>query len=110
MSTSKRTLRTLTLGVVAIGLLAAPVACGGDDDAKKDPAATCTGMCTGAGFTAGRADVQPNELNCFCTGGSGTVSAAACTTLCSDLEAGAGAPFSGSGGPLDACQCDGRGD
>jgi hypothetical protein len=68
-----------------------------------DPAAACMELCTTSGFTSGRAEVFPHELNCFCDGGnaSAQVTAAACTKTCTDLGWSAGNAFSAS-----ACQCD----
>ncbi len=63
-------------------------------------------MCKGGGFTSSRVDVQPNETNCFCVG-AGTVTAAACTDMCSRATGMPGAPFTSGAGVMssNACQC-----
>lgn len=88
-----------------IMLAAVLLACSSDDDVKPagDAAGSCTNLCTKSGFKSGRADVQPNEINCFCTDGPGTVAAADCTSMCTSLGKSKGAPF---GAKTDACQCD----
>lgn len=99
-------LASMTFLALGLALLSAPVACGGDEDEAKTPEAGCKSLCTDSGFASSRVDVQPNEVNCFCTGGgSSTVAAAACSKMCADIKRGNGQPFSGTGGPLDACQC-----
>ena len=83
---------------------AGPLACGpSTTDTSGDPAAACTDLCTTSGFTRGRSEVFPHELNCFCEDGSASarVTAAACTETCTDLGWSAGSAFSTS-----ACQCD----
>lgn len=99
----KRILSTLSLASL---FAAAPLACGSNNNNNNnggDPAAACTDLCTTSGFTSGRAEVFPHELNCFCEGGSASaqVTAAACTETCTDLGWSAGSAFSTS-----ACQCD----
>ena len=90
-----------------VTLFVSLVACSSDDEAgTKDPATSCNDLCTSAGFGDGRADVQPNEINCFCTGGSGTISATACTDMCSSIGKSKSEPFgSGAGQTANACQC-----
>ena len=106
-SSSYSIVRTFALTVFALGLVAMPAGCSDDEDDKKnDSAASCTSLCTGAGFSAGRADVQPNEINCFCTGGSGVVTASACKSMCDGLGRATSAPFGGSAGAENACQCE----
>ncbi|MBS2015417.1 MAG: hypothetical protein JST00_21190 [Deltaproteobacteria bacterium] len=73
--------------------------------ASNDPASTCTSLCTKAGFTTSRLDSQPNELNCFCSGGSGAVTQAICTEGCTGLGKSKAQPFGQSAGKMDACQC-----
>ncbi len=94
----KRILSTLSLASL---FAAAPLACGPNNNGG-DPAAACTDLCTTSGFTSGRAEVFPHELNCFCEGGSASaqVTAAACTETCTDLGWSAGNAFS-----TRACQC-----
>ena len=96
----KRILSTLSLASL---FAAVPLACGPNNNKRGDPAAACTDLCTTSGFTSGRAEVFPHELNCFCEGGSASaqVTAAACTETCTDLGWSAGSAFSTS-----ACQCD----
>jgi len=95
----KRILSTLCLASL---FAAAPLACNPNNNGG-DPAAACMELCTTSGFTSGRAEVFPHELNCFCDGGnaSSQVTAAACTKTCTDLGWSAGNAFSTS-----ACQCD----
>ena len=78
-------------------------ACG----AAKTPALACTDLCTGAGFTGGTSDVQSNETNCFCTGGSGTISDSACATMCTQAGKGSSTAFKSGAGvtTANACQC-----
>lgn len=96
----KRILSTLSLASL---FAAAPLACDPNNASGGDPVAACTDLCTTSGFTRGRAEVFPHELNCFCEGGSASaqVTAAACTETCTDLGWSAGNAFSTS-----ACQCD----
>lgn len=102
----KRILSTLSLASL---IAAAPLACNPNPNPNPkpkpggDPEAACTELCTTSGFTSGRAEVFPHELNCFCDGGSASaqVTAAACTKTCTDLGWSAGHAFSSS-----ACQCD----
>src|SRR5688572_29885562 len=76
----------------------------GDDAA--DPASACMSLCTSSGFSRSNIDVQPNETNCFCTGGSGTVSASACMSTCTDIDKTTSQVFgSGAGQTANACQC-----
>ncbi|HEX8700790.1 MAG TPA: hypothetical protein VF815_18240 [Myxococcaceae bacterium] len=98
--------RILSMFFIASLLAAAPLACNPNNDPNNnngDPATACTDLCTTSGFTSGRAEVYPHELNCFCEGGaaSAQVTAAACTETCTDLGWSAGNAFSTS-----ACQCD----
>ena len=95
-------MRTLTLRLlICLSLLG----CGDKDDTAQpgesaDATAVCETMCTDAGFSAGAADEYEHELNCFCSGGSGEVTASACTDLCTGLGWSAGDAFS-----TEACQC-----
>jgi hypothetical protein len=84
------------------------VACSSDDEAggSKTPAAGCTDLCTAAAFSGSRVDVQPNEINCFCTGGTADVAAAACTSMCTSIGKTKGAPFKSGATNFNACQCD----
>lgn len=85
--------------------LAALVACSSDDAASgKSAADSCKDMCTSAGFTSSRVDEQPNETNCFCTG-SGTITPAACTSMCSGLGKAKSQPFTSNSPTANACQC-----
>ena len=87
-----------TLAATAF-LILAIAACG------KTPAQGCADLCTGAGFSDNNLDEQPNELNCFCTGGTGAVSDEACTTMCTDLGKSNAEAFSSTGGENNSCQC-----
>lgn len=100
MSTPRFSLSRLTLTAIVLGALALTVACG-DDEETGDVKGSCDSMCKSAGFTASRLDEQPHELNCFCTGGTGTVTAEACTNMCKS----AGKPGEPFGKGPDACQC-----
>lgn len=95
----KRTFSTLA---VASLLALASSACGPNEEPDPDPAPACTELCTNSGFTSGRAELFPHELNCFCEGGnaSSRVEAQACTETCRDLGWSAGEAFASS-----ACQC-----
>lgn len=89
--------------VLLVGVLAAVTGCSDDDD-KKDAGGACTDLCTGAGFSSSRVDDHPHETNCFCTG-AGTVSAQACTNMCTSIGKTKSEPFgNGAQGP-NACQC-----
>lgn len=93
--------------VIVSALFVSLVACSGDDDeGGKDPAASCKDLCTTAGFGDGRADVQPHEVNCFCTGGTGTISAAACTDMCTSIGKSGSQPFGTGPQGANACQCE----
>lgn len=67
-----------------------------------DPEASCTSLCTGSGFDEGMADVQPNEVNCFCSGGTGEVLAEECTSMCTSIGKSTGEVF---GTMNESCQC-----
>jgi hypothetical protein len=99
-------IRTAAAVAAVGGLLVSIPACSDDDESGgKDPSSTCAEMCTGAEFGSSRVDAHPHEINCFCTGGTGTVSATACTNMCSALGKTKSEPFgNGPQGP-DACQC-----
>lgn len=93
-----------TLAVASLVAFAS-LACGGNNNrssGSQDPATACTDLCTTSGFTGGRADVFPHEVNCFCEGGnaSSRVEPAECTRTCEDLGWTAGEAFS-----VSACQC-----
>lgn len=88
-----------------LALTALLVACSSDSSSSSDPAGSCTSMCTKAGFASSRVDVQPNEINCFCTG-TGTMTAAICTEGCTGLGKGKSQPFGSAAGKMDACQCE----
>lgn len=90
------TLLRSTLLLAALGL----AACG-----STDAPTACTDMCTASGFSSGRSDVQSNETNCFCSGGSGAVTATRCTDMCTSLGKASGATFKSANGPIDSCQC-----
>jgi hypothetical protein len=82
------------------------VACSSDDKSESnDPTVACKDLCTASGFSSSRLDNQPNELNCFCSGGTGTVTAAACTNTCTSAGKKTAQPFKSSGGAFDSCQC-----
>jgi hypothetical protein len=98
--------RCFSLAFVGLGLLVVTAACTDDDESSSDPKASCETMCKGAGFTSSKADQQPHELNCFCTGGTGTVAAAACTEMCTSVGKPGKTFRSGAGATTDnACQC-----
>lgn len=88
-----------------LALTALLVACSSDSSSSSDPAGSCTSMCTKAGFASSRVDVQPNEINCFCTG-TGTMTAAICTEGCTGLGKSKSQPFGSAAGKMDACQCE----
>lgn len=97
-------MKLLSLIAVAAVLLA----CSSEKDdvtPAADASGSCTNLCAKSGFKAGRADVQPNEINCFCTDGAGTVAAAECTSMCSALGKSKSEPFGGTAGKPAACQC-----
>src|SRR5688500_14688695 len=105
-STLSPALRIFTASMI-VGALVASTGCDSDDDAagaKSDPAAACDSMCKGAGFSGSNVDSQPHETNCFCTG-TGTVSAAVCTDMCSKATGKPGKPFRSGGNTDNACQC-----
>ena len=90
--------------VLLVGVLSALTGACSDDDDKKDPGGACTDLCTGAGFSSSRVDDHPHETNCFCTG-TGTVTAQACTNMCTSIGKTKSEPFgNGAQGP-NACQC-----
>jgi len=95
--------------IVLALFLVGVIACGDDDPAASssaDAAGSCTSLCTKSGFTSGRADVQPNEINCFCEGGTGVVAAGECTSMCTGLGKKGSTFTSGANQPVNACQCD----
>lgn len=83
-----------------LGLAIAAAGCG-----SADPATSCKDLCTGAGYTSSNADVQSNEINCFCSGGTGTVSAESCTKLCTSLGKSSAMTFKSAGTVVNSCQC-----
>lgn len=93
--------------LIVSALFVSLVACSDDDDDKGggDVAASCKSLCTTAGFGDGRADVQPHEINCFCTGGSGTITAAACADMCKSTDKSGSQPFGNGPAGANACQC-----
>lgn len=101
MPKSIRTLFVLATLIVSV------LACSSSSDGgtSTDKAGSCKDLCTKAGFTSSRLDEQPNEINCFCTGGSGNVDAKACTDMCTGFGK-KGATFKTSNQAVDACQCD----
>ena len=102
---SPSSIRSLSV-VLAVGVVLVSVsACSSDDEASKDPGAACKDVCSSAGFTSSRVDAQPHETNCFCTGGTGTVTPAACTEMCSALGKGKSEPFGAGPQGANACQC-----
>lgn len=94
---------------VVVASLTALVACSDDDDSSgsKDPTSSCKDLCTGAGFSSSRVDVQSNETNCFCSGGTGTVTDAACTTMCKGSGKSKAQTFKAdkNAANMDSCQC-----
>lgn len=88
--------------IIALALGVAFTACGGG----KDATSSCKDLCTTAGFTSSRVDTQPKEVNCFCSGGTGTVTAAACTSMCTGVGKAKSQVFGQSAGASDACQCE----
>lgn len=98
-------LRAVGSFAVTVSLLAA---CGSDEPSTSgsaDPTASCAALCKSASFSGSRVDNQPNEINCFCTGGGGTVAAQACTDTCAKLGKSKAQAFKSTGGAVDACQC-----
>lgn len=95
----------LLLSLAVAAVMSAVPACS-DDDEKSDPTAACDSMCKSTGFASSRVDAQPHETNCFCTG-TGTVTPAACTDMCSKAAGKPGAPFTSGAGVTNAnaCQC-----
>jgi hypothetical protein len=93
-----RATRTLAL---VFGLALSVTACGG----SADPETTCKDLCSGAGYSTSRVDSYPHEVNCFCTGGSGTVTAESCTKMCTDLGKTSAMTFKSTGTAVDSCQC-----
>lgn len=75
-------------------------ACGDDDD----PNTACESMCKDSGFSSSRLDQHSHETNCFCLGGSGTVTASACTDMCKSVDK-PGSVFRSGGTTDNACQC-----
>lgn len=94
---------SILLSLLAVAALL--VACSSDSSTSSDPAGSCTSMCTKAGFASSRVDVQPNEINCFCTG-TGAMTAAICTEGCTGLGKSKSQPFGSAAGKMDACQCE----
>ncbi len=74
-------------------------------DSGKDATSSCQAMCTQSGFGGSRVDIQPNELNCFCTSGAGEVTDARCTALCTGQGKAKAERFKSTGASFDACQC-----
>jgi len=104
MNTTLKWISSFTLAASAV--VASSAGCGSDSATTKDPAVACTDLCKASGFTSSRVDVQPNEVNCFCTG-MGTVADAPCKDMCTSIGKPTGAPFgSGAGGAKNACQCE----
>jgi hypothetical protein len=93
---------TCGIRALALGLFCLAAACSGGG---ADATASCKDLCTGAGFTSYTVDAQSNETNCFCTGGTGNVDAAACTKMCTALGKGTAQAFKSKGTNVDACQC-----
>ena len=89
--------------IVLVAVFTALAGCSDDED-DKDPAGACTDLCTGAGFSSSRVDAQPHETNCFCTG-NGTVSAQACTNMCTSIGKAKAEPFGKGAQGSNACQC-----
>jgi hypothetical protein len=101
MSLARRSLYpTTSLLSLCFGLVIAAMGCGG-----SDPATSCKDMCTGAGYSSSNADVQPHEINCFCSGGTGTVTSESCTKLCQSLGKSSAMTFKSSGTVVNSCQC-----
>lgn len=91
---------TTSILSLCFGLVFGAVGCGG-----SDPATSCKDMCTEAGYSSANADVQPNEINCFCSSGTGPVTAESCTKLCKALGKSTSTPFKSSGTVVNSCQC-----
>lgn len=82
-------------------------ACGSDSSnssTSATPEASCKELCTKSGFQSSRVDNQPNEINCFCSGGAGAVADADCTSTCTGLGK-KGQAFKSTGAAVDSCQC-----
>jgi hypothetical protein len=104
METCPRSLLSrVFIALSIVSAIALTAACG-DDEENANPKASCDSMCKGAGFTTSNLDQQANETNCFCQGGNGTVSEAACTDMCKAVGK-PGKPFGPSGPTKTACQC-----
>lgn len=101
---------TTSLAVAIMSIFVALPACSDDEGGGADAASSCTNLCTGAGFGAGRSEVAPHEINCYCTGGASTngVAAEACTSMCKDLGKQNGTLFRPAAGTTSSsgCQCD----
>jgi len=111
--TPSRTLRPITsrlgalsfVALLSVGLLTG--ACGSDDASSSDATSSCKDICTAAAFTSSRVDVQPNEINCFCSGGTGTVTDAICKDGCTKQGKAKSQPFkTPAAASMDACQCE----
>ncbi len=101
MSHAHRSTRTTRMLLsLWFALAIAQLGCGG-----SDPATSCKDMCTEAGYSSSNTDVQPHEINCFCSGGTGTVSADSCTKLCKALGKSSATAFKSSGTAVNSCQC-----
>jgi len=81
-------------------------ACSSESSSSKDSGTVCKETCQAAGYADSKVDTQPNEVNCFCSTGTGTISADACKNMCSQLGKTKSAPFGGNGSKvLNSCQC-----
>src|SRR5687767_15004154 len=98
-------MKTTVLSLAAVSAVIGLIACS-DDEAAPDVPGSCRELCTTSTFGSSRVDEQPNETNCFCSGGNGNVSDATCTNLCNKIGRPKAKTFnSGVGGNKDACQC-----
>ncbi|MEW5849287.1 MAG: hypothetical protein AB2A00_10755 [Myxococcota bacterium] len=105
ISRSRKTISSLFTGAaLALSLQACnPMQ---EEEESKDPATACSDLCTQEGFSSSSVDVQSNETNCFCSGGSGTMTDAHCADMCSSIGKGNAQTFnSTAGGAKDSCQC-----
>lgn len=102
---SKNTLKSSIAVAAAVFTI---VACSSDDaSTNKDAAGACKDLCSAAGFGSSNAQEFPQEINCTCSGGTGTVAAQACTDMCTGIGRSKGQPYKNNGGgtPPDSCQC-----
>lgn len=92
-------------------ILVAAASCAGGPSSSsssggnKTPETACSDLCTQEGFTSSSVMVETNETNCFCSGGSGTMTDGHCTAMCDSIGKDTAQTFGSGTGPKDACQC-----